>query len=238
MTANRVGPDAAVVVPAAGQGTRMGGGTPKQLRDLGGEPVLVRTLRRFDKHPAVGALVVAASADALGEVDALLRGAGFATPVVVVAGGSSRRASVERALDAVPDALDLVLVHDAVRPFVTRELLDAVLTATRADGAAVPAIPVADTLRRAERGLFGETVPRDGLYLVQTPQGFRRAVLAAAYAASDSDTTDDAALVAATGYAVRLVPGDRRNLKLTTPDDWALAEALLNVEREARGLQG
>lgn len=227
----RDGADVAVVIPAAGQGTRMGTETPKQWLDLGGAPVLVRTLEALAAHPSVGCVVLAVSPDpdAVREVWRYLQAAPADLPVRVVTGGATRRASVEAALDAVPESARVVLVHDAVRPFVPLRLLDDVITEARAHGAAVPAVAVADTLRRSDGERFGETVDREGVYAVQTPQGFDLALLRRAFAAVPDATTDDAALVAALGVAVRLVAGDRRNLKLTTPDDLALACALWPV---------
>ncbi len=226
-----------LVIPAAGQGLRMGGGVPKQARLLGGVPVLARTLARLTAHPDVTVAVVAVPEADLDAYRAMLDGvARVGVEVQVVAGGASRQASVAAAVAALPEGIDIVLVHDAVRPFVPPSVIAAVVDAARAHGAAVPAVPVADTLRRASvdaggGGVFGATVPRDGLFQVQTPQGFRadllRAALAHAAATATPDATDDAALVAALGHRVRLVSGDRRAFKLTTPDDWALAEALL-----------
>ena len=218
--------DVAVVIPAAGQGTRMGGDTAKQYLALGDAPVLVQTVRALAVHPAVGTVVLAVSPGAREEAEALLRAAALPLPVRVVAGGATRRASVQAALAALPDKARIVLVHDAVRPFLTLRLLSDVIDAAREHGAAVPAVAVADTLRRADGETFGETLDRAGVYAVQTPQGFRRDLLVRAFAEILDDATDDAALVAALGHAVRLVPGDRRNLKLTTPDDLALARAL------------
>ncbi len=214
----------AVIVPAAGQGTRIGG-ERKQDRRLGDAPVLVQTLRAFEQHPDIGWIVVAAPAGERDEMARRLAEYGLSA-CLVVEGGASRRASVARALDALPDEVRYVLVHDAVRPFVTPGLITAVLDKARRWGAAVPAVPVADTVRRATDGVFGETVPRDGLFLVQTPQGFRRDWLAEAHAQHempDADVTDDAALVQHAGHAVHLVEGAPQNFKITTPDDWALA---------------
>lgn len=222
------------MIPAAGSGTRLGG-ERKQDRLLGDAPLLVQTLRRFDAHTEVDGLVVAVP---VGEGEAFRRQLpvfGFQKPLIVVEGGASRRASVARALTALPDAVGYVLVHDAVRPFVTNELISSVIAATRTHGAAVPAVPVADTVRRADGGVFGETVPRDGLYLVQTPQGFRRDWLERAYTldAPDAEITDDAALVQQAGYSVHLVPGEAHNFKITTPGDWALARLLWAMPLDA-----
>lgn len=217
----------AALIPAAGSGTRLGG-ERKQDRLLGDAPLLVQTLRRFDVHPAVDELVVAAPADEAEAFAARLGAYAFQKPLTVVEGGTSRRASVHNALGAVSPRVGFVLVHDAVRPFVSDALITAVLDATRRYGAALPALPVADTVRRAADGVFGETVPRDGLYLVQTPQGFRRDWLEAAHALSlpDAEATDDAVLVQQAGHAVRAVAGETRNFKITTPEDWALARLL------------
>lgn len=226
-------PDVAVIVPAAGQGTRMGGPTAKQYLDLGDAPVLVQTLRALAVHPAIGQAVIVASPDAVADAHAVLRAAPLTLAVKVVAGGRTRRASVQNGLAALPGSAKIVLVHDAVRPFVTLRMLDDVIAAARTYGAAVPAVPVADTLRRATGDTFGPTMDRNGVYAVQTPQGFRRDLLERAFFEIADDATDDAALVAALGHPVRLVSGDRRNLKLTTPDDLALARALWASETPA-----
>ena len=206
------------------------GGAPKQFRLLGGKPLLVQTLRVFERHPDVGAVVVAAP---VGEVDGLqemLRGEGFSKRTDVVAGGATRQASVALALAAVPAQTDVVLVHDAVRPFAEPEHVRAVIEAARTSGAAALAVPVADTLRRGTgAGTFGETVPRQGLYRMQTPQGFRRGWLQAAHEAARRDglvATDDVELVQRLGHAVQVVLGSARNFKITTPADWELAQAL------------
>ncbi len=215
------------MVPAAGQGTRLGG-TRKQDRMLGDAPLVVQTLRVFATHPAIGQIVVAVPP---GEgAPAQQRLAGYGLPdIAIVEGGATRRASVAKALGALAGPVEIVLVHDAVRPFVDAALVQAVVDEARRSGAAVPAIPVADTLRQADGGVFGETIPRDGLFLVQTPQGFRRDWLEHAYAPDvrlPDAVTDDAALVQHAGYAVHLVTGSARNFKITTPDDWALARLL------------
>ena len=211
------------------------GGAPKQFRELGGKPLLVQTLRVFERHPDVGAVVVAAP---VGEVDGLremLRGEGLAKPTDVVAGGATRQTSVALALAAVPAQTDVVLVHDAVRPFAEAAHVRAVIEAARTSGAAALAVPVADTLRRGTgAGAFGETVPRQGLYRMQTPQGFRRGWLQAAHEAARRDglvATDDVELVQRLGHAVQIVLGSTRNFKITTPADWELAQALWGALR-------
>jgi 2-C-methyl-D-erythritol 4-phosphate cytidylyltransferase len=220
--------EVAVLVPAAGRGRRLGG-VPKQFRLLGEHPLLVQVLLLFEQHPAVGHVVVAAPEDRLSEVTRRLRAEGLSTLTAVVGGGDSRQASVRHALRAVPDPVNTVLVHDAARPFVAASEVRAVLQAVQADGAASLAVPVADTLRREADGVFGDMVPRNSLCRMQTPQGFRRDWLEDAHrhaAANGVTATDDVELVQRKGHDVSLVKGSRRNFKITTPDDWALAQRL------------
>lgn len=221
--------EVAVLVPAAGEGTRLGG-PRKQFRTLGGRPLLVQVLLVFERHPAVGHLVVAAPDDHVSEVSDHLQSEGLSTLTAVVGGGDSRQASVRHALRAVPASVGIVLVHDAVRPFVRARDVQAVVAAVRKHGAASLALPVADTLRAATEERFGDTVPRDGLYRMQTPQGFRRAWLEEAHRRAvqgeDTSATDDVGLVQRTDREVRRVPGDRRNFKITTRGDWRMAQQL------------
>jgi len=225
--------EVAVLVPAAGEGRRLGG-ERKQYRTLGDRPLLVQVLLAFDRHPAVDHLVVAAPEAHVDGVSDRLQAEGVTTLSAVVRGGETREASVRHALRATPTAVGVVLVHDAVRPFVQRQEIAAVVRATREHGAASLALPVADTLRPVAENTFGQTVSRDGLYRMQTPQGFRRAWLEKAHRAvadrGDADegpsATDDVGLVRRAGYDVQLVRGSRRNFKITTPGDWQLAQDL------------
>lgn len=213
-----------VVVPAAGAGTRLGPGVPKALRLLAGEPLLVHAVRRLRACPSVGAIVVAAPADAVADVEQLLGSYG----VTVVAGGRERQDSVAAGLAALPADCDLVLVHDAARALVPLVVVEAVVAALR-DGAeaVVPVLPVADTVKRVDpTGVVVATVPREELRVVQTPQGFRRAVLERAHRGT-APVTDDATMVERLGVPVRTVPGDPAALKVTTPFDLLVAEALV-----------
>lgn len=217
-----------VLVPAAGAGTRLGG-RRKQFRLLGGLPLLVQTLLVFERHPEVHHLVVATPADAFEEVADALRSHGVTKLTAVVLGGPTRQASVCETLKQAPPSVAFVLVHDAVRPFVYPDQITTVLQKVRTEGAAALALPMADTVRRGEGGTFGETVSRKGLYRMQTPQGFRRDWLEAAHAEAarrQIEATDDVALVQQMGHPVQIVRGSTRNIKITTPDDWALAQAL------------
>lgn len=209
--------DVAVLIPAGGVGTRLGRRTPKQFLSVGGEAILAATVWHFRRHPRLAAIVVAAPAAHTERARRLL-GPG----VTVVAGGATRQESVRLALEAAPHGARILLVHDAVRPFITRALIDAVLATARADGAAICALPVAETVKRVRDGLVEETVDRSGLWTVQTPQAFRAEILREAHdkARRDGVTgTDDAMLVERLGHRVRVVPGLAGNVKITTPDD-------------------
>ena len=229
-------PIVTALVPAAGSGTRMGG-PRKQYRSLEGDPLLVRTLRRVANSPRVRHLVVAAPPEDLDYVSGLLQEEHSLKKVyAVVPGGDSRQASVRAALEAIPPETDIILVHDGVRPFVPISRIAAVVEAAHRTGAAALALPVTDTLRRGEAGIFGETVPREGLFRMQTPQAFRATWFVAAHARAVEDgwaETDDAALVQRTGRPVAIVEGDPTNIKVTTPADWDLAELLWRIQEEA-----
>lgn len=217
-----------VVLPAGGSGTRMAapGAPSKQFRALGGAPVWAHALGAFARHPLVGPIVVVVPAGDEAAVGSQLEALGVSAAVVT--GGASRQASVANGVGALPAAVDLVLVHDAVRPYVPAAVIGRVIDAARQTGAAAAAVPVADTLRQGGGGpLFGETVPREGLWAMQTPQAARRDWLARALAnAGSAVATDEVGLLQRAGHPVRIVEGDARTFKLTRPSDWHLAEAL------------
>ncbi|MFN8157199.1 MAG: 2-C-methyl-D-erythritol 4-phosphate cytidylyltransferase [Candidatus Nanopelagicales bacterium] len=237
----------AAVVPAAGRGERLGPGAPKALRLLGGVPLLVHAVRALATARSIDLVVVAGPPDGLDEVRSLLAEHGLvdAAPgragTQVVAGGDTRQDSVARALIALPDDVDVVLVHDAARPLAPVSLIDAVAAAVRGGAdAVVPGLPVADTIKAVdEHGVVVATVDREQLRAVQTPQGFRRRLLAEAHAAGDPDApaTDDAGMVEAIGGTVLVVPGDEEAFKVTRPLDLVLAEAVL-ARRRAAGVVG
>jgi len=219
--------DVAVVIPAGGVGTRLGRRTPKQFLALGGAPILVATVRHFVRHPRVNSVVVAAPAAHVERTRRMLeRGRG--APVTVVEGGGTRQESVSRGLAAVPADSALVVVHDAVRPFITRALIDAVLGAARATGAAICALPIAETVKRVSGGVVESTLDRAELVAVQTPQAFRADLLREAHDKARRDGfigTDDAMLVERLGQSVQVVPGLAENVKITTPVDLRRARA-------------
>ena len=221
-----------VVVPAAGAGTRLGPGAPKALRLLAGEPLLVHAVRRLRACPEVGRVVVAAPAGSEDDVAALLAG----LDATVVTGGAERQDSVAAGLAVLPPEVELVLVHDAARALVPPAVVAAVVAALRQGAeAVVPVLPLADTVKRVgEDDVVTGTVPRQELRAVQTPQGFRRAVLERAHrtaAGSAATATDDASMVEALGVPVRTVPGDPEAFKVTTAFDLLVAEAVIRGAR-------
>jgi 2-C-methyl-D-erythritol 4-phosphate cytidylyltransferase / 2-C-methyl-D-erythritol 2,4-cyclodiphosphate synthase len=226
----------AALVPAAGRGERLGPGAPKALREIGGEPILLHAVRGLFASGRVGLVVVAAppTEEGVAEVQRMLAGLNGSGLIRVVPGGSTRQQSVALALAAVPEeGYEVVLVHDAARaltpPATIASVVDAVLAG---QPAVIPVLPVADTIKSAlvdEAGAItvGRTVDRSGLRAVQTPQGFRREVLARAHAAAGHDATDDAGLVESLGEPVGMIPGHVEAFKVTTPFDLILAEAVL-----------
>jgi 2-C-methyl-D-erythritol 4-phosphate cytidylyltransferase/2-C-methyl-D-erythritol 2,4-cyclodiphosphate synthase len=214
------------IVVAAGAGTRLPGPVPKPLLPLGRSTMLERTLAAFEACGRVDGVVVVAGADHLDVVRRLAP----SKVAAVVAGGPTRRASVAAGLGALADA-EWVVVHDAARPFVTPVLIERVLDAAVAYGAATAGLPVSDTVKEVHDHRVSRTVPRDHLYAVQTPQAFRTALLREAHARVPAETpiTDDAGLIEHLGRPVVVVPGDTANVKVTTPSDYETARR--RVER-------
>lgn len=224
----------AVIIPAAGSGQRLGGGTPKALRTVSGRSLLQHAVLAVTNHPAVRQVVLAVPPSALADLTADPPPAPVA--VRLVAGGASRQASVAAALQAVDPDCSVVLVHDAARPVVPAALLARVIDAVgEATPCVVPGLPVVDTVKRIdESGHVVETPPRHLLRAVQTPQGFTLEALRAAHAAAaDPDSaTDDAALAEAAGLPVLVVAGDPLAAKVTTPDDLQRLEKFLEARED------
>lgn len=224
-------PNVGVVLAAGGAGARIGGPTPKQFLEIGGVPMLLRAIRPFARHPSVGAIVVAVpTAVAAAPPKWLDQECG--DRLRLVAGGDTRLDSVRNAVHALPPEPPVILVHDAARPFVSRETIDRVIEQVSAGKNAIAAVPVTDTLKRTNSSLaVRETVDRADLWRAQTPQGFVRAQLEVAYEwfdrnPSDASVTDEATLVELAGFSVTLVPDSTANIKVTTPDDFDVADAL------------
>lgn len=228
----------AVILPAAGKSSRFGDPTTKKIHaDLDGRAVWLRSLQPFLNNPRVGQLVVAIAEEDRATFERRHRDDVAFLGLDVVVGGAERADTVAAALARVKGSCDFVAVHDAARPCVAPGLVDAVFDAALEHGAAVPAVAVADTVKRAVDGMVTETVPRAGLFLAQTPQVFRRDWLEEAYERRDpaAPATDDARLVEAAGRRVAIVAGSAFNLKITTRDDLLLARAVLKAIAEAAG---
>lgn len=218
------------LVPAAGSGSRLGSALPKPLVPLAGRPILAHTLDRLTASSLIEGVVLVAAA---GQVEAVRRVVPAGVPLLAVTeGGAERQDSVRAGLAALPAWAEIVLVHDAARPLVTPDLIEAVARAAAESGAATAGVRPKDTVRDGA----GRTLDRGRLWLVQTPQGFRRDLLAEAHARAAAEGyagTDDAVLVERLGHPVTVVPGSYRNLKVTTREDLLVAEALLAEERGA-----
>jgi 2-C-methyl-D-erythritol 4-phosphate cytidylyltransferase / 2-C-methyl-D-erythritol 2,4-cyclodiphosphate synthase len=215
------------LIAAGGRGLRFGGAQPKQLRLLGGQSILERSVDAFRHCDAIDDIVVALPAElALTPPPWLLAGD---KPIEVVVAGARRRDSVANAFARVVDRADVVVVHDAARPFVTVETIRRTISAATESGAAIAAIAAHDTVKRASASrVVMATLPREEIYLAQTPQAFRTSVLKDALALG-GDATDEAMLAEQAGHAVQIVEGDPRNLKITTTADLVLAERLLEL---------
>lgn len=213
------------IIAAGGRGARVGADRPKQLLTLGGVPILQRSVGAFLRSPRITDVVIALPEDLAAAPPAYLGDA----RVRLVTGGARRQDSVANAF-AVAGRADVVVIHDAARPFVSDALIARTIDAAIEEGAAIAALPVRDTVKRASaRGTIVETLPREEIYLAQTPQAFRANVLrdALALSAADRDATDEAMLAERAGHRVKLVEGETRNIKITTMDDLTMAESLL-----------
>ena len=217
------------IIAAGGRGLRFGGGSPKQLLEVGGRAILERSVAAFLAHPAVNEVVVALPQPLSDNPPAYLRGA--EKPLRIVSGGARRQDSVANAFRAADAASDVIVIHDAARPFASAGLISRTIAAAAESGAAVAAVQARDTVKRTKDGpdeaghFVRETIARETIYLAQTPQAFRRDVLSDALAQT-IDATDEATLAERAGHAVRIVEGEASNLKITTRADLVLAEAI------------
>ena len=220
----------AVIIAAAGSGNRMGSGIPKQFMEIQGKPILARTIEAFEKNAFTDDIYVVVNRD---HVERCIREyCGVGKVRQIVPGGPERQDSVYAALSVIPGDVDYILIHDGARPFVTEEVINALIVSTANHGAAVTAVPVKDTVKEAEEAIFTATLDRDRLYSVQTPQGFQRELLKAAYEKAFAENfygTDDAVLVEKMGEKVYLVKGDYHNIKITTKEDMIIGEAILSA---------
>ncbi len=223
------------IIPAAGVGVRMGGGTPKQFLSLEGVPIFVHTLRKFAASDAIDEIFLALRAEDMERAGTDVDREHFSKPVRLVCGGATRQETVARALAEAPPATELVVVHDAVRPFIELEMIQRVLEAARKDGAAILGIPSVDTVKQVERHAILGTIPRERIVLAQTPQAFRYDIIQEAFgraAADGFNGTDESSLVERLGYTVTVLMGSDRNIKITKPSDLPLARLYIAQERE------
>ena len=223
------------IVPAGGHGARMGSRRPKQYLRLGQAPILVATLKALARARSIAGIVVAVPEAQVAVTRRLLARARVPKILDVVAGGADRQESVWRGLQRLPEDARVVVVHDAVRPFITADLVERV-RAAGAGGAATCGTPVRDTVKRVTDGAVESTIPRQGLWLTQTPQAFTRDLLWEAHDKARRDGfagTDDAVLVERLGMPVAMVPGLAQNLKITTPEDLRTARAWVRPRRQA-----
>lgn len=234
----------AAILPAAGLGTRMGAETPKQFLELDGEPIFIHTLRHIASCPLVTDIIVATRGDVLATLEKRIRSEKFAQSIRVVRGGDSRQESVAEALREVSNDTEIVLVHDAVRPFVTREQIERVIEEARRCQAAILGIPAMDTVKEVKRASLPEdvaliigTIPRERVVLAQTPQAFSTKLLKEAFARAQADgvnASDEAGLVERLGHNVHVVLGSERNIKITRPADMDLARFYLELEHNKK----
>ena len=234
----------AAILPAAGLGTRMGAEVPKQFLELDGAPLVIFTLRRLAACAAITEFYIATRAEEVAALAERVAKENLGRPIRVVRGGVTRQESVGCALAEVPAETEIVLVHDAVRPFITRQQVERVIAEARARGAAILGMPAIDTVKEVKRACLPEdvalitaTIPRERIVLAQTPQAFHCALLKEAFARAQQDgvtASDEAALVERLGRDVHVVLGSERNIKITRPADWELARFYLDQERHGK----
>jgi len=227
-------PVCSAVIPAAGSSSRMGG-TNKLLFELDGVPVLIRTLRVFDRCESVGEIVVVTREDEIESINALCERFSIKKISCVVPGGATRTESVLSGVMATNPKSDLIAIHDAARPFLSESVLAECISAAKVYHAAAPAVSVKDTVKEAEGNVVVKTLKRDRLSAIQTPQIFTRELILAALSdavKNSAEITDDCSAVERIGMSVFLTKGDYYNLKITTPEDLVFAKAILALEGE------
>src|SRR6202045_1502388 len=234
----------AAIIPAAGLGTRMGAETPKQFLELDGMPLIIFTLRRLAACSAITEFFISTRAEDIIFLQDKVGKSGLGRPARVVHGGDTRQQSVANALAQVDPTTEIVLVHDAVRPFITLAQLDRVIAEARGRGAAILGIPAIDTVKEVKRASLPEdvalitaTVPRERIVLAQTPQAFSTKLLKEAFARAQADgisASDESGLVERLGYDVHVVLGSERNMKITNPADMELARSYMERARKKK----
>jgi 2-C-methyl-D-erythritol 4-phosphate cytidylyltransferase len=218
------------IIAAAGTGKRIGGEFPKQYLKIAGKPVLVYTLEKFDRCQAIGEILLVVKKEKIDLAEGLLKEWGIKKTIHVIAGGEERQDSIRQALDVLPEQAEWVAIHDGVRPFISLEKINEVIQTGRDFGAAILAIPEKNTIKKAKEEWVEQTVSRNDIWEVQTPQVFKIDWLKAAYVQAFEKhfySTDDASLLEKAGYRIRLVRGEETNIKITSPADLIIAKAFV-----------
>lgn len=226
---------ASAIILAAGSGTRMNSALPKQYMDLAGLPVLTRTLMVFDKHPAIEHIFLVVSANDTNYCrEHILSGSSWRKTVRLVTGGKKRQNSVYNGLKAAETNIgedEIVLIHDGARPFVSKEMITACIEGAAESGACILGIPASDTLKRVDSaGIIHGTISRENVWMAQTPQAFFLKLIRDGFENvmnKGLSVTDDAAVLESAGIPVRIIPGSRTNMKITTPEDLDFAVAMV-----------
>jgi 2-C-methyl-D-erythritol 4-phosphate cytidylyltransferase len=221
----------AAIIAAAGSGSRFGSETPKQFLKINGKPVIAHTIERFQDAPSVDSIVIVLSPNRVESIDV----SAYSKVIRIVAGGSSRAASVLNGIKALEDEIGIVAVHDGARPLVAIDEIDATIAKAKETGAACLVAPVTDTIKSIRGGEIAATLDRDKLRRALTPQAFKIEVLKAAYENADLEAaTDECYLVEKLGHPIAIVEGSSRNIKITHREDLILAEALMAAESQGR----
>lgn len=216
------------IVAAAGSGVRLGGNIPKALVELGGIPLFIHSLQVLSASALIDKIILVARRKEMARFAATVKRYKIKKIKAIIAGGKTRTLSVKNGLNCLDPDTQLVLIHDAARPFINSGLIKELIAAATKWGAAIPAVPVKDTVKAVGSGYRVEkTLPRHKLWLAQTPQAFKTGLILKAYKNIKTSAVDDAALVEELGAPVKVVRGSYRNIKITTPDDLSLAEAML-----------
>ena len=216
------------IVLAAGQSSRMQG-IDKIFHPLAGKPIVWHSLAALQAHPDIGEIVLVTSEASIAQAKTLVSAHGLGKVVCVCEGGARRQDSVRHGLERLGDC-DLVIVHDGARPFIGADMLDRGILVAHESGAAIAAVPVKDTIKQSDDNDFvSQTIPRDNLWAVQTPQIFKTALLKEAHERVDAAVTDDASMVEAIGYPVKMFFGSYDNIKVTTPEDLTIAQAIIKL---------
>lgn len=221
------------ILPAGGLGKRLGADIPKQFLPLAGKPLILYSLEVFARHPLVKNIIIPVVPTWRQNLKTFLANLSLQKEIILVSGGKTRQDSVYSGLKALPQGSSIVLVHDVARPFVTSQIIEGVIRAVEKHGAAIAAAPIRDTVKMVEEGIIKRTIPREKLFLAQTPQGAKAELMSRAFEAAYRDHfigTDEASLLERIGIPVHIVPAPNTNFKITTPEDLRLAEALLSLD--------